>query len=222
MLDQLSIRAERGEEVAIDDWSMLFAFDLISEVGFGKNLGLLQQGKLSEMLESLEDAMKFQQVINNRHYMVEITRQFPNPVIAFGRMVFDMLVERENDQEGRKEDIMTFLYEAGGQAAVPDEVGDYKKKINGEKRGKSEISAASSEARLIIIAGSDTSSTVMAMTLFLLLQHTRVVQEMREELDAVFGLDTSHAVTDFGLLDKSCPLLNAVINESMRLYPPVL
>ncbi|KAJ1022434.1 hypothetical protein NDA16_003423 [Ustilago loliicola] len=220
MLRQLEKRAEAGQEVAIDDWGMLFAFDLISEVGFGKNLGLLEQGKLSPMLEDLEHALKFQQVINNRPYMVEITRQFPNPVMAFGKMVFDLLVDRQKDDGDRKDDIMTFLYEAGGQATSPDEAHKYRNHKAG-KKDKDEILAASSEARLIIIAGSDTSSTVMAMSLFLLLQHPKVLQSMRDELDAVFGIDTSHAITDFAQLDKACPLLNAVINESMRLYPPV-
>lgn len=222
MLKQLAKRAKEGSVVDIDDWGVLFAFDLICQVGFGQNLGLLEKGKLSPILENLEHTMKFQQVINNRPYMVEIARKLPNPVAEFTRMVLDQLEEREKHKHEQAPDIMTFLYESGGQAQGPSESSNQSaEEFYKSKRGTNTLPQASSEARLIIIAGSDTSSTVMAMTMYLLLQHPEVAQKLRKELDGVFGTDFESTITDFTQLDRTCPLLNAVINESMRLFPPL-
>lgn len=221
MLRQLAKRANADEAVDIDDWGMFFAFDMISEVGFGRNLGLLEQGKLSPILEQLEDLMKFQQVVNNRPYMIEVTRQIPTPKGAYAGMVMELLEQRDKDAHGQKADIMQFLYEASAEEEGTDESDSTtfdKYNMRNNRGRRAELAA---EARLIIVAGSDTSSTVMAMTLFLLLQHPKVTTQLRAELDRVFGTDYETVLSDFTRLDRECPLLNAVINESMRLFPPL-
>lgn len=222
MLRQLCQRANADQVVDLDDWGILFAFDLITEVGFGKNIGLLEQGKLSPILVQIRHAMKFQQVIGNRPYMVEIARKLPNAATAFARMVHDQLQEREKNQHEQRDDIVSYFaeHERQGQETAKT-AGPKLVDINVDHSSAKYSATTAAESRLIIVAGSDTSSTVMAMTLFLLLQHPQVAQKLREELDAVFGTDSDTTISDFAKLDKACPYLNGVINESMRLHPPV-
>lgn len=77
----------------------------------------------------------------------------------------------------------------------------------------------------------------MSMTIYNLITHPQYIDKIRDELDDVFEresllsfgrlrADTSmmridEEPDDFDRLGKECHLLNAVINESMRLFPPV-
>ena len=64
-------------------------------------------------------------------------------------------------------------------------------------------------------SGHETTASALAWTLFLLAQHPRVLADLQDELDGVLHGD---APTVAQLRDL--PLLDRVINESLRLFPP--
>ncbi|KAJ7764431.1 cytochrome P450 [Mycena olivaceomarginata] len=72
---------------------------------------------------------------------------------------------------------------------------------------------------LAIIAGSDTSATVLANTFFFLLSHPESYKRLQLELDEAFPGEVKEP-TD-AALSSSLPYLNAVIKESLRLLPLV-
>lgn len=65
------------------------------------------------------------------------------------------------------------------------------------------------EILILLIAGHETTANAMSWTLYLLANHREVLAALREEIK---DLDVDNSVTN----DR----LNAVIRESMRLYPP--
>lgn len=65
------------------------------------------------------------------------------------------------------------------------------------------------EILILLIAGHETTANALSWSLYLLANHPAELQRLRS---ATCGLDISKCV--------SSPELNAVINESMRLYPP--
>ena len=66
----------------------------------------------------------------------------------------------------------------------------------------------------IVIAGSETVAFTMTMLFYNLTRHPAQVKKLRAELDS---LDSIHEASAL----KSLRHLNAVINETLRLYPPV-
>lgn len=68
---------------------------------------------------------------------------------------------------------------------------------------------------LLFFAGHDTTRTALAWTLFLLAQHPAVLADVLDELHGVLGGDAP-SVAQLGRL----PLLERVLKESMRLFPP--
>ncbi|XP_068630625.1 cytochrome P450 4V2-like [Battus philenor] len=74
------------------------------------------------------------------------------------------------------------------------------------------------EALVLVLAGTDTSAVGICFTAVLMAVHQRVQDKVYEELREVFG-DTSRVVTAEDL--PKLNYLEAVIKESMRLYPPV-
>lgn len=73
------------------------------------------------------------------------------------------------------------------------------------------------EAQLAIIAGADTNAITVSNACYLLCRHPVYQEKLYEELR---GLPvTDDIVDDLFLLGKPCLL--SVINETLRLYPPV-
>ncbi|KAK4120542.1 cytochrome P450-like protein [Parathielavia appendiculata] len=74
------------------------------------------------------------------------------------------------------------------------------------------------ESNLLIIAGSDTTSTAMAATLFYLVRHPEALAKATAEIRAKFALlEDIHN----GPALNSCTYLRACIDEAMRLSPSV-
>ena len=71
-----------------------------------------------------------------------------------------------------------------------------------------------------LIAGQLTTSELMPNALYNLMHHPAVLSRVAAEVDAVFGVDDDYLPTydDIGKL----AYLRQVINETLRLSPPVL
>ncbi|KAK3216477.1 hypothetical protein GRF29_8g3398054 [Pseudopithomyces chartarum] len=74
------------------------------------------------------------------------------------------------------------------------------------------------ESNLLIIAGSDTTSTSMAATFFYLAHNTSTLQKLCHEIRTTFS-DVEEIVSGPKL--SGCAYLRACIDESMRMTPPV-
>ncbi len=72
------------------------------------------------------------------------------------------------------------------------------------------------EAITLLLAGHETTAIALAWTWFLLAQHPRVADTLAAELDGVLG-HRSPSFDDVARL----PYAEAVVTESMRLYPPI-
>jgi len=72
------------------------------------------------------------------------------------------------------------------------------------------------DVRLIIVAGSDTTSACMTFLFYELAKHPEEVKKLREELRP---LTRARDWSDKDI--KNAQHLNGAINESLRMYPPV-
>lgn len=75
-----------------------------------------------------------------------------------------------------------------------------------------------SETSLLIIAGSDTTATCLAATVFYLLHNARSLERAQQEVRDAF---TTLPELESGTQLKSCHYLRACIDESLRMSPPV-
>ncbi len=72
------------------------------------------------------------------------------------------------------------------------------------------------DARLIVVAGSDTTAATMAFLFYHLASQPEEVEKLREELKPLVG---GGEWSDYEI--KNAPRLNGAINEALRLHPPV-
>ncbi|KAJ7189979.1 cytochrome P450 monooxygenase pc-1 [Mycena pura] len=82
---------------------------------------------------------------------------------------------------------------------------------------KDEMRALPSSPLNILLAGRDTTMGVLTIAIYFLARHPNVTARLREEILSCVGLTNAPTYDDI----KRMKYLRAVINETMRLYPPV-
>lgn len=74
-----------------------------------------------------------------------------------------------------------------------------------------------SNANLIVIAGSDTTSSTLTQTFRQLCKNRQVLRRLQAEVDAAWAKDGTLGVAE----TRNLPYLNAVVNEGLRVCHPV-
>ncbi|MBH8561916.1 cytochrome P450 [Nostoc sp. CENA67] len=119
---------------------------------------------------------------------------------SIDKFIYNLIAERRNDSQQQPKDLLSELLQARD-----DESG----KGISEKQLRDEILT-------IFVAGSDTTTTALTWTWYLLSQHPEVKHKLYAELETVLGGRTP-TVEDMPRLKYT----KMVILESLRLYPPV-
>ncbi|PWN86534.1 cytochrome P450 [Acaromyces ingoldii] len=202
-MSQISKREAEGP-VDLGRWCSWFGFDVMGELGFGRGFDMVKKGKTAHEIHLLEQGVILIMASGNVPYIMSLVKDFPNPIRLFEEWIVKTLKVRVKEGKTGCVDADVFSYLLG------------ESKARGNPQTFDELSA---EAGLLIVAGSDTSSNAMAVTLYYLVKHPEYYQQVRDEVAAAFG--EGHMADDFDKLAKECPFINACINEALRLWPPV-
>ncbi|KAJ1916684.1 hypothetical protein H4219_003643 [Mycoemilia scoparia] len=191
------------------DWFHYMTFDIIGELAFGQNFGMLQRGDLMML-----DGIKAINTINSFEIFVPILRNFRWLIAPFSlknvRLVLDFTwdvinkrIQETKNNNGKPvhQDILQVLIDA-----VDTETG---KKMN-----KPELV---SENTLQLLGGTDTSSNTLSWTMFLLMVYPEVYHKVCKEIRTTYP-DRSKPITYTEGLAK-LPYLEAILYESMRFKP---
>ncbi|KAI8631419.1 isotrichodermin C-15 hydroxylase [Xylariaceae sp. FL1651] len=191
------------------DWCNYLAMDILGDLCYGKAFHMLEQSDNRYALELVSLA-------TTRHLICGTMRLVERlhldkvlfPKIATGRakyMAYSKAQLTERTKLGDDTDRRDFFYhllkardpETGQGFAMPELWG---------------------ESNLLIIAGSDTTSTAMAATLFYLVRNPHALQKASAEVRAKFG-DVEEISQGQQL--NSCSYLRACVDEAMRMSPSV-
>ncbi|KAL9613336.1 MAG: hypothetical protein Q9167_002097 [Letrouitia subvulpina] len=69
----------------------------------------------------------------------------------------------------------------------------------------------------VLLAGRDTTACLLSWTFFLLVRHPKTLRRLREEIQSVMGNEKDLTKS----LIQRMPYLKCVLNETLRLYPPI-
>ncbi|KAF9476613.1 cytochrome P450 [Pholiota conissans] len=201
--------AKAGGRVDITNWIDCFSFDYMGDLAFGGAFRLMEKGRAEEV-RTMQDGV----------YLISITQHLPwiarflhsTPIINSSMQRFiqfgvEQGVKRANATINHK-DLFYHISESSEST-------------------ESDLSIIISNVLLAIVAGADTTATVLSVAIYFLLKTPGAYKRVQNEVDEAFDeqalpnmLSSKVSRPHSDILGR-LPYLNAVINESLRLFPPV-
>lgn len=202
LLERLSERIY--EKVDLGVWLNYFTFDFTVDMAFGDGSHMLQEaGDKDGMWDTMEHAAFQMEAISHVPWLANLGRDLsflPKPALR----IRDVGLELASNRAKLGSRIKDLWYHLSDDAGLEKE--------------KPSLRAVISDGVLAIMAGADTTSAAMRHFFWMILAHPQYYKQLQEEVDATFpseadALDSS----------KYCdmPFLNACLNESLRLLPPL-
>jgi cytochrome P450 len=199
MLEEWQRSAGRGEPIEVRDEMMRLTITILSKAMFSADIwGKTDQiGRDVRVLLTHASNRLFSPIDPPEKIPLPSHRRFLAAQASFDRLIYEIIAERR--REPRNDLLSMFLGardEETGEAMDDEQVRD--------------------EVRTMFIAGHETTATSLGWTWYLLSSHPRVAAKLRVELARVLG-GRPPTVGDLPRLTY----LWRVIQESLRLYPPI-
>lgn len=190
-----------GKPVDVTTWFNLYSFDVMGRLAFGKDYHMVENGKRHWALDLLTEGMAISG-LRLPTWVFRILLSIPGLAAGYYKFLkfcSDELKWRvENGGKGSGKDITGWLLKAYGNDKHPDQ-----------------DPMLQGDARLIIVAGSDTTSATLTYLFYHLAQDPTQVKRLRDELRPL-------TIGDWSDKDiQHAEHLNGAINETLRLHPPV-
>jgi cytochrome P450 len=182
-------------------WYTWATFDIIGDLAFGEPFGCLDRVKDDDWIRNILDAMEKGPIIASLTYMGLDKALLPilRRVLQKGRALHDQAtlekLKRRMELKVERHDL-----------------------IEGFLRVKDlDFNDLRSNASVLILAGSETTSTLLSGLTYLLLRNPHVLKKLTDEVRSSFSSEEEITLLSVGKLDY----MLACINEGLRRYPPV-
>ncbi|KAK1230458.1 hypothetical protein PQX77_006452 [Marasmius sp. AFHP31] len=208
LVEVLDGKASRKEVIDLAEWLSFFSYDFMGDMAFRAGFELMRDGDKDGLWKIMEAGIAVQSYTQHVYWIAPLLNRLPGlgsngaRLINFVARIAKARVENGAELEG--EDLSTYLLDEKNQ--TPD-------------APRFDIYAG--EAMLAIVAGSDTAATSMSCVFFYILDDKPLFDRLRAEIDAAFPFNKGIVPHEDIAKLATLPFLNAVINEALRLQPPV-
>jgi len=198
--------AQNFTVVDVSAWMTYFSLDVLGDMAFSGGFELMRDGgDLDGIWNIVEAGNEAQAIFAHIPWILPFVRRLP----GYGRIISRMrgfaaarVQERErNNCSSMRKDILYHL-------CTEDDFNE----------NRPTFSSLAADGLLAIIAGSDTTATVLSALVHYLLRNPAALQLLQHEIEVTFAAGEE----PFDAIRLSrMPWLNACLNETMRLLPPV-
>lgn len=185
------------------EWAL---FDITGDLVFGESFGCLQKNESHPWVALLDGFLRYATYF-------AVLKQFPRLNYVIRRLLPASLLQKLSDHQRLAIERINRRLESGSDR---DDILNIILKHNGTEREMSREDIYSN-ANLLILAGSETTSTAIAGCVYFLAQNPQVQYSLKNEICSRFACEEE--ITFEAL--SNLTYLTAVLDESMRLYPAV-
>ncbi|KAL4939655.1 hypothetical protein BDV06DRAFT_214127 [Aspergillus oleicola] len=201
--NQLVAAVERavtvGTSIDMSKWSNYYSFDVMGDMAFGKSFGMLLNGQDTYFLTALHADMVIIGLFGHLIWLLPFFKLVPGlnaQYLKFWKFLEDQIQER-----------------AKNEPKIPDVFSWILKDYNEGPKTVQDTFNLHGDSYLIVVAGSDTISSTLAVILYYLAINPALAKQLQDEFDK--HEDLSHRT----LVDID--FLEGIINEALRLHPAV-
>jgi cytochrome P450 len=210
LITRLNPVAAAHETVDFTQWYNMVVFDVIGDLAWGESFHSLRNGKLHEWIPAIASTVKF--------------AMQSSPLLEYGLGFLIPLLISRTVREQRAANYRFSEAKVAQRLALGGHTrGDFWDRVMiksaddnqaGEGMTRGEML---NNASILVLAGSETSATTLCGMTYFLLQNPHTYQRLVTEIRAAFATPEEITMVSIGQL----PFLNAVFQETLRLYPPV-
>ncbi|KAF8989690.1 high nitrogen upregulated cytochrome P450 monooxygenase 2 [Cyathus striatus] len=206
LADLLKTKASEKRPVDLAELLSFFAYDFMGDMAFGGGFELMRDGDTEHLWKLMENGIIVHSYSQHIPWAAPLLLDLSNAGKASEKLsAFSIEQSRKRMEHGSSErDLSSYLLGEVSNSLKPLHFEEY-----------------SAEASLVIIAGSDTTATVLSNIFFNLIIHRNIYDRLRVEVEEYYPRSEGVGPTENMSKLAEMPLLNGVINETLRLYPPV-
>ncbi|KAL3420413.1 cytochrome p450 [Phlyctema vagabunda] len=205
LIERLRSRAEDGTKALnMREWMVWTTFDIIGDLGFGSSFECLESGNYHPWVKLITHTIKQ----NGRMQALGLLGL--NPII--GWLITKGFFTKQKQHMNMVKEKLLQRMDLGAER--PDLIGGLISKNN---KVQLPFEKLEMNAKTIIVAGSETTATLLTGAMFLLTTHPKVLEKLTQEVRSTFSKDDEISLLSVGKLNY----MFACINESFRRYPPV-
>ncbi|KAL7943651.1 cytochrome P450 [Trichoderma barbatum] len=211
-VDQLMESLEKNgangtQQIDMVRWFNYATFDIIGDLSFGESFGCLQSSTYDPWVQLIFSSVKNMVYMSALKHLKIIPKCFMRFLMPKG--LSTKYAENQNLSAMKVKKRL----ETGSNR--PDFITSMTAKRNGESLTFAELTA---NASILIIAGSETTATVLSAAAYYLGLHQEVQAELAQEVRSTFNTAEDITITSV----QHLTYMLAVIDEVMRMYPPVV
>ncbi|KAF4998541.1 hypothetical protein FDECE_11759 [Fusarium decemcellulare] len=203
-INRLAEHTHKKASIDLVSWYNFATFDVIGDLSFGESFGCLDSGGYHPWVRLVFQHVKsipIRQIAQSLDFGFLIPYVTPKHLIKASKEHLELSRETAMRRVASTTDRADFI--------------SYILRYNDEKgMSMGEIAANS---HVLILAGSETTATLLSGTTFQLLTNKAKYDKLVNEIRSSF--DTEDSITLEGV--NQLPYLLAVLNEGLRIYPPV-
>lgn len=195
LIEQISSRP--GQPMNVSTWFNYYSFDVMGDLAFGKPFDMLKSGSTHYLMGAFEKGMLPVGFLSPLPWIIPVFASAPILGADFAEFIrwCREQVEKRLRMEVKEPDITSWIFDDP----------------------KTPTRWVTGDARLIVVAGSDTTAAVLTHVFYHLASDPIQVQKLRAELKTLVPPGTAFSVRDV----QQGAHLNGVINETLRMHPPV-
>ncbi|KAK8062680.1 cytochrome P450, partial [Apiospora hydei] len=206
-----------GKPIDMTMYGMFYGFDVMSEVGFSKDFNMLNSQKEHPAIVALHNSLSILSIVGGSlPWLLGMLTRIPGASAGYQEFIEWCGGELQARRKAYKQ-------ERAMNDQDPSDVVSWL--IKGEEEG--DVGAPRSnlawqeEARLLIVAGSDTTSTVLTNTLYFLASNPEIYHKLQDLVDTALKADGGDSTEVTHEKIKDIAYLDWLVQETLRLKPAV-
>ncbi|OAA45480.1 cytochrome P450 ClCP1 [Metarhizium rileyi] len=205
LINRLHQWSNNGETaLRMDSWYNFTTFDIIGDLAFGDSFGCLENSGYHEWIKCIFELNRL-----GIYFQVEDYYPFMRRIVT--RMIPNRTLERRDVHEKINKAKLLKRIEAGCRDDLIE--GILKKK----DEWNMSIEQLESNSTLLVIAGSETTATVLSGATYLLASNPHTLKRLTDEVRSTFASEAEITIESAGRLRY----MLACLDETLRMYPAV-
>ncbi|KAF7950057.1 hypothetical protein EAE96_007359 [Botrytis aclada] len=209
LITKLEHEAKSRSPVDMVKWYNFTTFDLIGDLAFGQSFGGLENSQYHFWVSTIFDSVRVLTFVKLKD-VYPMLFQLVNPFIPSG------LANARQRQEDYSKTVVQKRLTNPESSDLLDFM-DSMLRHRGEKDGLSDEELVAN-SNILVIAGSETTATLLSGVTFLLLKNPVAMKKLTDEVRSV--MQSEEDIT-FANTTANLPYMLACLEEALRRYPPI-